>query len=497
MANELVNIEMLILNNDKVKAWVENKIKEVGHLTIKKVEVLPETDIDPLCIYFVPAKKAGTYDEYMYIDEKWELIGSSDVDLEDYYKKSETDDAIDAAVGEHNESESAHSDIRELIQDNADAVGDLSTLKTTAKDSAVDAVNSVYDKQTKSITMSEDGVNMVFTKNDDTTVEFPLRSVIDETELLGLADVDADDITGGQYLKYDAENNKFVPESIDNESQYNASKAYTDEEIKKVVDSKGEADGIASLDANGRIPSSQLPTSAREIVGYIDASVEHSLPDESGYESGNEIVITAEGYVMRSTAFTLPAGRLLNKLEINQANKLTEFGYAFTLYKGGVAVGAVKQFADDGVTLSDDTVVPIPNDEELSASSVPPTVKQDVKEGDSFMLINGHWILLSSTSGVESVNGKKGQVVVNELPVPSDRNKLLLSHRDDDRLEWIQVDKEEVGDVPFEGTRTEWDALTDEEKAKYKHVIFTDKDITAKGFLKGELVGTSLYITIQ
>lgn len=235
MANELINIEVLNLNNDKVKAWVEKKIKEVGHLTVKKVETLPETDIDPLCIYFVPAKKAGTYDEYMYIDNQWELIGSSDVDLEDYYKKSETDDAIDTAIGEHNESELSHSDIRELIQDNVDAIGDLSVLKTTEKDSAVDAVNSVYDKQTKSITMSEDGVNMVFTKNDDTTVEFPLRSVIDETELTGLADVDADGIEDGQYLKYDAESKKFVPETVDNESQYNASKAYTDERIEEVA----------------------------------------------------------------------------------------------------------------------------------------------------------------------------------------------------------------------------------------------------------------------
>lgn len=233
MANELINMELLNLNNDKVKAWVEKKIKEVGHLTIKKVEVLPETDIDPLCIYFVPAKKAGTYDEYMYIDGKWELIGSSDADLSDYYRKSEADDAIDTAIGEHNESELSHSDIRELIQYNADAIGDLSALKTTAKDSAVDAVNSVYDKQTKSITMSEDGVNMVFTKNDDTTVKFPLRSVIDETALLGLADVDADGITGGQYLKYDAENRKFVPETVDNESQYKASKAYTDKKIEE------------------------------------------------------------------------------------------------------------------------------------------------------------------------------------------------------------------------------------------------------------------------
>ena len=305
MANELINIEMLKLNNDKVKAWVEKKIAEIGHLTVRKVDMLPEEGIDPLCIYFVPAKKAGTYDEYMYIDAKWELIGSSDADLSDYYRKSEADELVDTAIGEHNESELSHSDIRELIQYNADAIGDLSALKTTAKDSAVDAVNSVYDKQTKSITMSEDGVNMVFTKNDDTTVKFPLRSVIDETAPLGLADVDADGITGGQYLKYDAENRKFVPETVDNESQYKASKAYTDKKIEEAGMPAPEAKDKLLMSTENAETSElewlQVDKSEVGEVPFIGTKEEWEALSESEQDKYSIVNITDDGATLQGT----------------------------------------------------------------------------------------------------------------------------------------------------------------------------------------------------
>ena len=305
MANELINIEMLKLNNDKVKAWVEKKIAEIGHLTVRKVDMLPEEGIDPLCIYFVPSKKAGTYDEYMYIDGKWELIGSSDADLSDYYRKSEADELVDTAIGEHNESELSHSDIRELIRDNADAVGDLSALKTTAKVSAVDAVNSVYDKQTKSITMSEDGVNMVFTKNDDTTVKFPLRSVIDETALLGLADVDADGITGGQYLKYDAENRKFVPETVDNESQYKASKAYTDKKIEEAGMPAPEAKDKLLMSTENAETSElewlQVDKSEVGEVPFIGTKEEWEALSESEQDKYSIVNITDDGATLQGT----------------------------------------------------------------------------------------------------------------------------------------------------------------------------------------------------
>lgn len=62
------------------------------------------------------------------------------------------------------------------------------------------------------------------------------------------------------------------------------------------------------------------------------------------------------------------------------------------------------------------------------------------------------------------------------LPEPESKDKLLLSTENEEtsELEWSQVDKSTVGDLPFKGTHDEWDALSDEEKAKYETVIFTD-----------------------
>ena len=62
------------------------------------------------------------------------------------------------------------------------------------------------------------------------------------------------------------------------------------------------------------------------------------------------------------------------------------------------------------------------------------------------------------------------------LPTPESKDKLLLSVENEEtsELEWSQVDKSTVGDSPFKGTHDEWDVLTDEQKAMFETVIFTD-----------------------
>lgn len=62
------------------------------------------------------------------------------------------------------------------------------------------------------------------------------------------------------------------------------------------------------------------------------------------------------------------------------------------------------------------------------------------------------------------------------LPEPESKDKLLLSveNAETSELEWSQVDKSEVGDSAFKGTHDEWDALSEEEKAMFETVIFTD-----------------------
>lgn len=79
------------------KLYVDNKISSaIASLeTLKRaiVETLPVTDIDPNTIYMVLKTTPGlqnVYDEWMYINNEWELIGSTEVDLTNYLAKDNT-----------------------------------------------------------------------------------------------------------------------------------------------------------------------------------------------------------------------------------------------------------------------------------------------------------------------------------------------------------------------------------------------------------------------
>lgn len=65
-----------------------------GGITLTIVETLPTANIDTNAIYLVLRTEAlldDYYDEYMYIGNRWELIGNTRVDLSDVYTKDEID----------------------------------------------------------------------------------------------------------------------------------------------------------------------------------------------------------------------------------------------------------------------------------------------------------------------------------------------------------------------------------------------------------------------
>lgn len=73
-----------------------------GALTRQIVTQLPTEDIDPNCIYMILKATAQTnniYDEYMYINSNWELIGDSQLDLSNYYTKQEVNQLPAVASG--------------------------------------------------------------------------------------------------------------------------------------------------------------------------------------------------------------------------------------------------------------------------------------------------------------------------------------------------------------------------------------------------------------
>lgn len=71
------------------KTEVNDLISAIEDFHVLIVQSLPQTG-EERTIYFVP-KQGGGYTEYMYINNAWEEIGDTDIDLSGYYTKTETD----------------------------------------------------------------------------------------------------------------------------------------------------------------------------------------------------------------------------------------------------------------------------------------------------------------------------------------------------------------------------------------------------------------------
>lgn len=88
------------------QAEVDALISAIVTLNILVVQTLPTQDISTTTIYLVPKQTAETqdiYDEYIYVNNAWELIGTTQIDLSNYYTKTEADallaDKVDKVTG--------------------------------------------------------------------------------------------------------------------------------------------------------------------------------------------------------------------------------------------------------------------------------------------------------------------------------------------------------------------------------------------------------------
>lgn len=74
------------------KQEVNNLISAITTMDIQVVQTLPVQDISTTTIYLVPKTPTETndaYDEYIYVSNNWEHIGSTEVDLTDYVKNTD------------------------------------------------------------------------------------------------------------------------------------------------------------------------------------------------------------------------------------------------------------------------------------------------------------------------------------------------------------------------------------------------------------------------
>lgn len=76
------------------KLYTDDIFSHIVSFKVEIVDSLPETDIDPHVIYFLkresPSGEDDFYYEYMYINNFWELIGSTQLDLSPYWTIEQT-----------------------------------------------------------------------------------------------------------------------------------------------------------------------------------------------------------------------------------------------------------------------------------------------------------------------------------------------------------------------------------------------------------------------
>ena len=80
---------------------INSLISAISTLTLTVVEELPDHDISTTTIYLVPKDVPGTediYDEYIYVSNSWEKIGSTAADLSNYYTKAQADTLLAGKV---------------------------------------------------------------------------------------------------------------------------------------------------------------------------------------------------------------------------------------------------------------------------------------------------------------------------------------------------------------------------------------------------------------
>lgn len=188
----------------KIKAYIGSAVE--GQLTFELVDALPATGVANV-IYLVPNKgeTQNVKDEYMWINNAWELIGTTSLDLSGYYKKTEVDTLLAGKVSnaDFEDLEGRFATVSESVTDHENRVaaleGTVAAMYTNEQiDGLVNAVDAKADANAAAVATKAEAADLealegvVETKADKSVVEAMYTNAqIDEKIAAVQADVDA------------------------------------------------------------------------------------------------------------------------------------------------------------------------------------------------------------------------------------------------------------------------------------------------------------------
>ena len=124
ITNTVSNLSNYYVKNDTyTKDEVNTLIGNIPALSVLVVDTLPTENISTSTIYLMPkevSEENDVYNEFMYINNQWEHIGSTQVDLSDYYTITQVDNLLLNKVDKVSGKELSTNDFTNTYKSNVD-----------------------------------------------------------------------------------------------------------------------------------------------------------------------------------------------------------------------------------------------------------------------------------------------------------------------------------------------------------------------------------------
>lgn len=150
-------------NNYYDKTAINGLLEGISTLDIEVVAELPSSDISTSTIYLKLNASAGVnniYDEYIYVNSQWEIIGSTAIDLSNYYNKGEVDSKLtDKAAASDLTTHTGNTDIHVTASDKStwsgkqDALVSGTNIKTINNESLLGSGNIALTTEEKEVSI--------------------------------------------------------------------------------------------------------------------------------------------------------------------------------------------------------------------------------------------------------------------------------------------------------------------------------------------------------
>ena len=145
------------------KTAINGLLEGISTLDIEVVTELPSSDISTSTIYLKLNASAGVnniYDEYIYVNSQWEIIGSTAIDLSNYYNKGEVDSKLtNKAAASDLTAHTSNTDIHVTASDKStwsgkqDALVSGTNIKTINNESLLGSGNIALTTEEKEVSI--------------------------------------------------------------------------------------------------------------------------------------------------------------------------------------------------------------------------------------------------------------------------------------------------------------------------------------------------------